>query len=145
MIERPLTAAEIGDSCLCLGVRRAARLVGRRYDDALRLLGLTSGQFSILAALLRERPTPLGALADTLGLDRTTLNRNLKPLEAAGLVETIADSDDARVRSLALTAAGREMLGKAIPLWRAAQAESHRRLGGENAWPDFRAQLRTLG
>jgi DNA-binding MarR family transcriptional regulator len=138
-----LNAGEIETACVCLGVRRAARLVARRYDEALRPLGLTSGQFSILAALLRDRPAPLGALADVLGLERTTLNRNLKPLEAVGLIMTMPDGADARVRRLSLTPAGRAMLDRAIPLWQGAQADSQRRMG-EAGWSDLRLQLRAL-
>lgn len=139
----PLTAAEIGSACVCLGVRKAARLVARRYDDALRPLGITSGQFSILAALLRDGAVPLGSLAEALGMDRTTLNRNLKPLETQKLTETIRDQGDARVRALKLTKSGRNLLDLAIPLWREAQAESNRRLG-RGGWTGFSAQLRSL-
>lgn len=139
-----LTAADIETACVCLGVRRAARLVARRYDEALRPLGLTSGQFSILAALLRDRPAPLGALADVLGLERTTLNRNLKPLEAMGLIVTMPDEADARVRGLSLTRPGRALLEQAMPLWQGAQADSQRRMG-EAGWSDLRIQLRALG
>ncbi len=138
------TAADIESACVCLGVRRAARLVARRYDEALRPLGLTSGQFSILAALLRDRAAPLGVLADLLGLERTTLNRNLKPLEAMGLVETTPAESDARVRGLVLTPAGRTLLDRAVPHWRAAQADSQRRLG-EAGWRDLRLRLHALG
>lgn len=118
-------------------------MVARRYDDALRPLGITSGQFSILAALLRDKPVPLGALAGALGMDRTTLNRNLKPLVGQGLVETTTVVTDARVRALRLTSAGRSLLDRALPLWRKAQADSTKRLGG-TPWADLRAQLQAL-
>ncbi|AZO78007.1 MULTISPECIES: MarR family winged helix-turn-helix transcriptional regulator [unclassified Bosea (in: a-proteobacteria)] len=139
-----LAAAEISESCFCMNLRKAARLIARRYDEALRPLGLTSGQFSILAALLRPGPVPLGALADVLGMERTTLNRNLRPLEKLKLVETIPDPADARVRGLRLTGAGREMAAKAVPLWQRAQEEANGRLGGAD-WPALRSQLRALG
>lgn len=138
------TAGEITHACACLGVRRAARLVARRYDEALRPLGLTSGQFSILAALLQERPLALGDLADMLGLDRTTLNRNLRPLEAVGFLRTVDDQADRRVRALSLTAAGRRVLREAVPLWETAQAETTRRLFGQAGWASLRTQLRRL-
>lgn len=140
---RTLSASDIGSACICLGVRKAARMMARRYDDVFRPLGITSGQFSILAALLRDEPVPLGTLAEALGMDRTTLNRNLKPLEGQGFIETATDKRDARVRALRLTPSGSHLLGRAIPLWRKAQADSTERLGGI-PWPQFRAQLQAL-
>ncbi|MDX2258631.1 MAG: MarR family winged helix-turn-helix transcriptional regulator [Hyphomicrobiaceae bacterium] len=139
----PHTAAEIGEACVCLGLRKAARQVARRYDEALRPLDLTSGQFSIIAALVGETALPLGALAERLGMDRTTLNRNLKPLEARRLIATAAAEVDKRVRGLALTAAGRNVLAQALPLWASAQEGSARRLG-ERGWRDLRERLRRL-
>src|SRR5271156_6751128 len=115
-IENP-TAADIYAACVCLGVQRAARGVARRYDGALKPLGLTSGQFSILSSLLREGSEPIGALADLLGQERTTLTRNLRPLEAAGWIEVKPDAKDARVRRVRLTDNGRGLLGAAIPAW----------------------------
>lgn len=138
-----LTAMDLGAACVCLGVRKAARQVARRYDDAFRPLGITSGQFSILGALLRDEAVPLGALADVLGMDRTTLNRNLKPLEDDKLITTTASTEDRRVRALLLTAKGRALLDRAIPIWRTAQADSERRLAGTE-WPKFRSQLQAL-
>lgn len=135
---------EIDAACACLGLRRAARLVARRYDEALRPAGLTSGQFSILAALLRDRPLRLGELGDRLGLDRTTLNRNLRPLEELGLLHSIADPADGRVRGLALTAAGLRRLRAALPLWEEAQADCTRRLFGKAGWSALKAQLDRL-
>ena len=144
MTRRPTTAADIGSACVCLGVRKAARLVARRYDDAFRPLGITSGQFSILAALLRDGAVPLGSLAEVLGMDRTTLNRNLKPLEAMGLIATTSDKSDARVRGLQLTVSGRALLDQAIPIWSAVQADSQKRLA-KSGWPQFRSLLKALG
>jgi DNA-binding MarR family transcriptional regulator len=136
-------AMDIGAACVCLGIRRAARQVARRYDDAFRPLGITSGQFSILAALLRDDVVPLGSLAEFLGMDRTTLNRNLKPLEAEKLVATLGTKEDRRVRGLGLTNKGRTLLDRAIPIWRTAQTDSERRLNG-TSWPKFSSQLQAL-
>jgi len=141
-IENP-TAADIYAACVCLGVQRAARGVARRYDEALKPLGLTSGQFSILSSLLRESSEPIGALAELLGQERTTLTRNLRPLEAAGWVETSPDANDARVRRVRLTDEGRELLRAAVPVWRAAQRDSNTRLG-EAGWAALRPLLGTL-
>ncbi|KPF62781.1 hypothetical protein IP88_14255 [alpha proteobacterium AAP81b] len=139
MIDSPAIARD----CVCLGIRKAARAVSRRYDDALRPVGITSGQFSLLAGLAGEAGLSLGSLAERMGMDRTTLNRNLKPLDAAGLVETRA-GDDARQRLLGLTAAGTARLTAALPLWEAAQAASNARLGS-GAWPGLAGQLARLG
>ncbi len=74
-------ASEFSAVCVCLALNKAARATSRRYDAALKPVGITSGQFTILSALLQDRPPALGALAEALGMDRTTLSRNLKPLE----------------------------------------------------------------
>lgn len=120
------SAQDMFAACHCLAAQRAARTLARRYDEALRPIGLTSHQFSLMSALLLDRPLPLTQLAQLLGLDRTTLTRNLAPLEARGLVETRADPDDRRVRGLTLTATGRRLLAQAVPLWRRAQAMTQR-------------------
>jgi DNA-binding MarR family transcriptional regulator len=111
-------------TCLCLAVRRAARTLGRRYDDALAGLGVTNGQFSILMALSREEPTAVGELSTELGLDRTTLAAALKPLERSGLVDLRPDPADGRARLISITGKGRGLLSAAIPRWRAVQAET---------------------
>src|SRR5580693_3576879 len=103
----------VRDHCLCLHVQRAARALGRRFDDALRPIGLTQGQFSLLTSLSRAEPPTIGAVATLLALDRTTLTANLKPLERRGLVKVVVDPDDRRSRRLILTAAGRASLAAA--------------------------------
>lgn len=138
-----LTSANVRSACVCLNLQRAARAVARRYDRALQRVGLTSGQFSILAGLLRDEPVSLGDLAAALGLERTTLNRNLRPLEQDGLVETVPVGADRRVRALRLTARGRARVAEAAPLWRAAQSDSERAMG-KAAWPAFKRILDTL-
>jgi DNA-binding MarR family transcriptional regulator len=141
-IENP-TAADIYAACVCLGVQRAARGVARRYDEALKPLGLTSGQFSILSSLLRDSSESIGALAELLGQERTTLTRNLRPLEAAGWIDAQPDAKDARVRRVRLTDKGRELVCAAIPIWRAAQRDSNARLG-EAGWATLRPLLGVL-
>jgi len=138
-----LTAADIYRACVCLGVQRAARAIARRYDEALKPLVLTSGQFSILSSLLRESAEPIGALAAVLGQERTTLTRNLRPLEAAGWVETTPDAKDARVRRVQLAELGRELMRAAIPVWREAQRGSSARLG-EAGWDALQPLLEAL-
>jgi len=136
------TAASIYATCHCLGLQRAARATARRYDEALRPAGITSGQFAILSALLRDEAMPLGTLADLLGLERTTLTRNLVPLEAAGLVVSAAANRDRRVRAVALTKTGRGCIAEALPLWQAAQHDSEARL--TSPWSVVRPALQQL-
>lgn len=108
--------------CHCLAARRRAREITRRYDEKLRPHGLQSTQFSVLAVLGVKGPTPLGELADILGLERTSLTRSADRLEDEGWV-TDAGSDDARVRQLKLTTDGREKVESAYPAWKEAQDE----------------------
>ena len=130
------------DHCLCLHVQRAARALARRFDEALRPLELTHGQFSLLTSLNRPEPPTLGSVATLLAMDRTTLTANLKPLERRKLVKVAVDKEDKRSRRLAVTAAGRALLGKAFPVWKATHAAIDRELGGS---PDnLRAALRAL-
>jgi DNA-binding MarR family transcriptional regulator len=114
------TTAKVRDACLCLHLQRAARAVGRRFDGALRPLGLTNGQFSLLMSLNRPAPPSMGAISALLAMDRTTLTANLKPLERRGLVEATVDAADRRSRRLRLTSAGRSLLAAALPVWERA-------------------------
>lgn len=116
------TTIEVRDACLCLHLQRAARAAARRFDEAFRPLGLTSGQFSLLMALNRPQPPRVGEVSAVLAMDRTTLTANLKPLERRGLVAIAADPDDKRIRRLSLTAAGRALLTSALPVWRGTHA-----------------------
>src|SRR5580704_5281225 len=92
------TTLLVRDSCLCLHVQRAARALARRFDEALRPLGLRNGQFSLLMSLNRPEPPPMAAVASLLAMDRTTLTAALKPLERRGLVTLAADPGDRRSR-----------------------------------------------
>ncbi|SFE56668.1 MarR family winged helix-turn-helix transcriptional regulator [Roseivivax sediminis] len=109
---------EVRDRCLCLHLQRAARIVARRFDEALAPLDLSNKQFSVLMALNRPDGPRLGALVEVLGMDRTTLTAALKPLERRGLVESSPDPADARARRLRLTPAGQGVLKAALPVWR---------------------------
>jgi DNA-binding MarR family transcriptional regulator len=111
------TTLHVRDHCLCLAVQRAARALARRFDEALRPVGLTSGQFSLLMSLNRPQPPTIGAVAALLAMDRTTLTANLKPLERQGLLMVSVDPADRRGRLLALTDAGRATLAAAVPIW----------------------------
>lgn len=134
---------EVRDRCLCLHVQRAARALARRFDEALRPCGLTSGQFSLLMSLNRPTPPRLGDLVPLLAMDRTTVTANLKPLERRGLVRVSVDEADRRGRRLELTDAGRDVLAAAVPLWRRTHDAIDRLLPDDG--PDrFRSQLRAL-
>lgn len=122
-----ISAQEMSRQCRCLAAQRQARKLARTYDAALKPVQLTSGQFSILASLNQPEPVPLTRLADILGLERTTLTRNLGALERGGFVASRADESDRRVRQLALTVSGRAKLAAAMPLWRAAQGAAQSR------------------
>ena len=112
------TTLEVRDRCLCLYVQRAARMLARRFDEALRPLDITNGQFSLLMSLDRPMGPRISDLVPLLGMDRTTLTAALKPLQRRGLVTVLPDEKDARARRLTLTDAGRDTLKAALPIWR---------------------------
>jgi len=113
----------VRDHCLCLAAQRAARALSRRFDEAFRAFGITSGQFSLLNALNRPSPPSLGSVADLLAMDRTSLTANLKPLQRDGLVLIEADPSDRRVRRLVLTETGKRVLADAMPVWISVHGE----------------------
>ncbi len=117
------TTLLVRDSCLCLHVQRAARALARRFDDALRPLGLTNGQFSLMMSLNRPEPPGMAAVASLLAMDRTTLTAALKPLQRRGLVKLTADPRDRRSRLTTLTAKGRSLLVRAVPVWQRTHLE----------------------
>lgn len=138
------TTLFVRDHCLCLHVQRAARALARRFDEALRPLGLTNGQFSLLMALNRPEPPPMGPVAAVLAMDRTTLTAALKPLERRGLVSVEPDPRDRRGRLLRLTVEGRRLLTDALPVW----SETHGKVDADLAAFDIaalRAGLAALG
>jgi DNA-binding MarR family transcriptional regulator len=120
------TTLLVRDSCLCLYVQRAARALARRFDDVLRPVGLTNGQFSLMMSLNRPEAAGMAAVASLLAMDRTTLTAALKPLQRRGLVKVAADARDRRGRLLTLTAKGRRLLVRAVPVWR----RTHREMEG---------------
>lgn len=134
----------VRDHCLCLAAQRAARVLARRFDEALRPLGLTSGQFSLLMSLNRSQPPSIGSVASLLAMDRTTLTANLKPLERRGLVAARADPADRRARLLCLTDEGRRLLAAALPVWKRTHEEVDARLD-DGSSSRLRADLRALG
>jgi DNA-binding MarR family transcriptional regulator len=134
---------EVRDACLCLHVQRAARALARHFDEALRPVELTSGQFSLLTSLNRPEPPSIGSVAKLLAMDRTTLTANLKPLERRGLLKVAIDKEDKRGRRLIITAAGRALLRRAYPLWKDAHVEVEFRIKRGSA-DDLRSALLAL-
>jgi len=137
------TTLHVRDRCLCLHAQRAARALARQFDDALRPLGLTNGQFSLLMSLNRPEPPTMGSVALLLAMDRTTLTAALKPLERRGLVQTAAKAKDRRTRPMKLTRDGHSLLKRAFPVWERTHAEIDR-LIAEHDSGDLRAALRAL-
>ena len=137
------TTIEVRDTCLCLHLHRAARAVARRFDAALRPLGLTNGQFSLLTSLNREEPPTIGSVSALLAMDRTTLTANLKPLERRGLVKVTIDDADKRTRRVTLTPPGRVLLVAAVPVWKRTHAAIEELLPRSDC-EELRADLRAL-
>ena len=108
-------------ACTCSLLRRASRAVTQHYESALRGTGLRITQFTLLATLIQTGPLPIGALAARLGLERTTLTRNLKLLEKKGFVAS-ADDTDQRVHRISVTHRGENAAAAALPAWKKAQA-----------------------
>ena len=132
-IEIPFeTTLLVRDTCLCQHVQRAARALARRFDEALRPLGLTNGQFSLMMSLNRPEPAPMGPVATLLAIDQTTLTAALKPLERRGWVNIVPNPRDRRARLLSLTPSGRAMLAAAVPIWKATHAALEERLPDGN-------------
>ena len=137
------TTRMVGGVCLCLHVQRAARALARRFDAALRPLGLTNNQFSLMMSLNRPEPPNMAWVSDVLAMDRTTVTAILKVLERRGLVTVSVDAADKRGRRLALTPAGRDLLRRALPVWKRTHAAIERGLAPSD--PDrLRADLKAV-
>ena len=117
-------------SCTCLRLRKAARRVSQIYDHSLEAAGMTVTQYGLLGHLAKFDGIGIGALAEKLIMDPTTLTRNLRPLERQGFVVTKSDRRDKRSRCLHLTASGRAAFESAKPGWVRAQRHIEQALGG---------------
>ena len=135
---RVYTYKMLPTQCLCTNLRRASRGISRHYDGALDGFGINVAQYSLLCNLKRLDQPSISSLAEAMGLDRSTLGRNLRVLENAGLVK-LAEGEDHRNRLVCLTRAGEERLEAALPAWEAAQQRLIDRLG-----EDRREQLLQL-
>jgi DNA-binding MarR family transcriptional regulator len=115
------------DECLCFAARRAARAITQVYDQELRSSGLRATQFTLLSYLLNAGRRPMNQAADYMGLERTTLTRNLQPLLALDYI-TVDEGEDRRVKLIGITPAGRAAMTAALPHWRKAQRVMSARL-----------------
>ncbi len=129
-------------SCACHKVRMAARAVTRAYDETLRPTGLRASQLSVLVAVGTGEAPSIAALAQVLGMDRSTLTRNLGPLEKEGLVK-VGLEGWRRSRSLEITKKGQSRLREALPLWQKAQDMLKGRLGNRD-WSAAQASMDSL-
>lgn len=134
--------SDVAGACVGQKSRNAARLLTRRFDDALRPVGLTGGQYSMLVIITLTQDKTLTELAAHMGLDRTTLIRNLKPLEREGLAE-VSDEGYRRARSVDITELGVARLSEALPLWRQVQDGIKSELG-EDTWRTVHSALEAL-
>lgn len=123
--------------CLCATVRRAGRLLTRRYEEGLRRAGVSSAQCELMMKMSAAGASSQGTLAKLLETDQTTLSRNLKLLLERRWIETLEDGRDGRRRTYRLASVGLAVLAEAEHCWRQAQEEMERRLGGPMAelWP----------
>jgi len=124
--------------CFCLASRQAARKITRLYDRTMQQSGIRVTQFTILSQLMLRGEMPIGKLAGILGMERTTLTRNLTLLEERKWI-SIKPGDDPRSRIVAITAPGRVIVRRGFPYWSKAQAHVGKMLGG-----DGQAALKTL-
>jgi DNA-binding MarR family transcriptional regulator len=138
----PSDYLEVAASCASFAVRRTSRAVTQMFDELLQPSGLRVTQFTLLVAIATAGTGSMTGLGRELIMDRTTLARNLRPLQKAGLV-TIGVGEDRRERVVRLTERGDQALATALPLWRQAQARILRGLGPDR-WRDLSATLATL-
>lgn len=132
----------VPENCVCLNLRRITRAVTRFFDAEIRRYGVRPTQESILAALIAQQGWTMAELSDWLGMERTTLVRNLRPLQRDGLVE-VGGGGRGRLVELAITAKGREQMEKITPAWRSAQRVAVKTLG-EKRWSAILSDLETV-
>ena len=128
------------NDCVCFALRRTTRAVTQFYERAMKSHHLRATQFPILVAACREQAAPLALLAGPLGMDRTTLLRNVRPLVRRGLLK-VGPAVDSRRTEVRATAAGRALLARAYPDWKRAQAQALQTLAGSD-WAQSLEMLR---
>jgi DNA-binding MarR family transcriptional regulator len=124
----------VRDKCICLHIQRAARLLARRFDTALKPVGLTNGQYSLLMSLNRPNlpgvpKATVGSVSELLGMDRTTLTAAARVLYSRGLLVLESEAGDRRSKVLRLTPEGRRVLAAAVPVWKREHELIEKQLG----------------
>jgi DNA-binding MarR family transcriptional regulator len=137
--EMNISPFDLESKCYCYNLRKAARAISRRYDKALQPFDINNGQFSTLGAISALQPVNMQDLADRLGLDRTTLNASLKPMERKKLITVLLNESDKRNRQITITGEGMSILKMAIPKWLEAQKMLDDKFGKDSDL--FRNQL----
>jgi DNA-binding MarR family transcriptional regulator len=127
---QPMNAKDVNQQCSCFNLRKAARAITQSFDHALEPMGIRATQFTLLVTMASVSARTLTEMANVLVMDRTTLTRNLKPLEKMGLIETVTPRDK-RSKAYALTEKGRETLSRSIPVWERAQHQVVNNMGEE--------------
>lgn len=127
------------DSCTCSELRRAARAVTLLYDNAFRSSGLLSTQLGVLHVIYKSDSIRISHLAKELGMDRTTLTRNLSVLQRQGFIK-ISSGKDNRTRIVTITNKGRTTIAKTIPLWNDVQNKVKEQMG-ETLWNELMVNL----
>ena len=117
----PIPATKISKECFCFSLKKAERLISRRYDEALAPFGLRNGQFSMLICISGANLINIQSIAHQLNMDRTTTTAALKPLEKRKLIKITASKEDSRVKLVSITPLGISLLTKAIPAWQKIQ------------------------
>ena len=127
-------AQKMAGECPGIRIRQASRVLTRVYDEALRPLGVQSSQLSVLVAvaMFGEDGAMLGSVANALAMERTTLTRNVRPLERTGLLRVARSPDDARTRVIVLTRAGERLIESSYPLWERVTTRLRASLGAKN-------------
>jgi len=143
IVKAAMTPVIPPEFCVCLAIRQAARHVSRFYDQHLIPSGLRITQFSILAKLKTKGPLTINSLAEVMVMDRTTLGRNILPLQRDGPIAVTRGSVDRRSRELHLTAMGLERLTKARTYWAKAQAGLDAAFGSRQL-AELRALMRSV-
>jgi DNA-binding MarR family transcriptional regulator len=120
---------DIGQTCAVFNLRKASRVATQLYEEIMRPSGVLPTQFTLLVASRAWGPITISNMAEALVMDRTTLTRNLKPLEREGLLAVLPGHDDQRAREVSLTSKGLKQLKRALPLWNEAQHKIKESLG----------------
>lgn len=139
----PISPSKIASECYCFSLKKAARAIARRYDDALRPYELNNGQYSMLTTLAGFEEISIQRLGTFLEMDRTTATAALKPLQRRGLVAIEQSAEDSRIRIVSITKAGRVVLASAMPAWSKVQKKITSALSPEAGF-ELRQQLNLL-